>query len=84
MSLEQATALIDRMKSDEAFHSLIMESASADERMAKWKAEGFDCTVEDIKALHAISSKTDFKKGSLPLSWQCKGPCHTKCADIVQ
>jgi predicted ribosomally synthesized peptide with nif11-like leader len=84
MSLEQATALIERMKSDEALHNLIMASGSPDEKMAKWKAEGFECTVEDIKTLHAISSKAEFKKGSLPLSWQCKGPCHTKCADIVQ
>ena len=84
MSLEQATALIEKMKSDKSFHASIMALTNADEKMAKWKAEGFNCTVDDIKALHAISSKADYNKGSLPLSWQCKGPCHTKCADIVQ
>jgi predicted ribosomally synthesized peptide with nif11-like leader len=84
MSLKQATALIERMKSDKAFHASIMALTSADERMAKWKSEGFDCTVEDIKALHEISSKAEFEKGSLPLSWQSGGPCHKKCAPIVQ
>jgi predicted ribosomally synthesized peptide with nif11-like leader len=84
MSLEQATALIERMKTDKAFHASIMASTNADEKMAKWKAEGFDCTVDDIKVLHSISSKSESNKGSLPLSWQSGGPCHTKCAPVTQ
>jgi predicted ribosomally synthesized peptide with nif11-like leader len=84
MSLEQATALIERMKSDKAFHECILAIGCPNERMDKWKAEGFDCTLEDIKALRAFSTKTEVQRGSLPLTWQSPGPCHTLCAPKVQ
>lgn len=84
MSLEKATALIEKMKSDEAFREGILAAGDADERMAKWRAEGYDCTTEDIKNLQSGCNKTESQIGSLPLTWQCGGPCHTKCAPIVQ
>jgi predicted ribosomally synthesized peptide with nif11-like leader len=84
MSLVQATALIERMKSDKTFHDSILASGCPNERMAKWSAEGFDCTIEDIKALQTVFTKVEVQKGSLPLTWQAGGPCHTKCAPIMQ
>lgn len=83
MSLEQARAFIGRMKSDEAFRGYILTSENVEERLAKSKAEGFDCTLEDIEALQAICIDPRIPEGNLPLTWQCKGPCHDKCAAIA-
>lgn len=83
MSLEEAKAFIEKMKSDEAFSECVLAAGDVEKRLSKCKEEGFDCTVEDIKALQAICNKPQIPRGSLPLNWECKGPCHTKCAPIV-
>jgi len=80
MSLEQAKAFIDRMKSDGAFSERILAAGDVEKRLSKSKDEGFDCTMEDIKALQAVSIHPHGQKGSLPLGWQAGGPCHVKCA----
>lgn len=83
MSLEQANAFIEKMKSDVTFNERIMAVENVEERLANINAEGFDCTVEDIKALQSVHNDTKTQKGSLPLTWQSGGPCHTKCAAKV-
>lgn len=82
MSLEQARAFIGRMKSDGAFREFILAAGDVEERLAKSRTEGFDCTLEDIEALQAVCIDPQIPGSNLPLTWQCKGPCHDKCAAI--
>lgn len=49
MSLEQAKAFIEKMKSEEAFKERILAVEDVEERMEMIKAEGFDCTKEEIR-----------------------------------
>lgn len=83
MSVENALSLIEKLKSDEKFANDLFSIENLEERTAKWKADGFDCTPEDIESLNSFLSEPDIKRGRLPLIWQCKGPCHQKCSDIM-
>ncbi len=83
MSLEQAKAFIEKMKSDKAFSESILATGSIEKKLTKCKSEGFDCTLEDFEALHVVNIDPQIQHDNLPLTWQCKGPCHTKCADVV-
>jgi len=51
MSAEQAQAFFQRMKSDEAFAAKVKAVEDVDARMELINAEGFDCSVEEIKAV---------------------------------
>lgn len=83
MSLEQAQAFIEKMKSDEVFRERILAAEDVGERLAKCKTEGFDCTLEDIEALQSVCIDPQIPGTNLPLTWQCQGPCHTKCAPVA-
>mgnify|MGYP006291018715 CR=1 FL=1 len=48
MSVEQAKAFIERMKTDEAFREKVMSIEDAASRIACIQGEGFDCTAEEI------------------------------------
>ncbi|TCD47032.1 Nif11-like leader peptide family natural product precursor [Chlorobium sp. N1] len=56
MSREQATAFIERMKRDEAFHRKVMAIEDAEERMACIQHEGYACTPEEINELVSIDA----------------------------
>ncbi len=49
MSVEQAKAFIERMKTDEAFREKIMAIETPEERLKAIAAAGFECTGEAIK-----------------------------------
>lgn len=49
MSIESARAFIMKMKEDEAFRKMFMESGSQEEAMKLVKAKGYDFTVEEIE-----------------------------------
>ena len=49
MSMEQAKLFIERMMKDEAFRTRIMAVDDVAERMKIVKAEGYDCTPEEIE-----------------------------------
>ncbi len=53
MSLEQAKAFIEKMKSDEAFrdHLIDIEEADFSGRLAFINSHGFDCTEADIQSV---------------------------------
>ena len=51
MSVEQAKAFIERMKTDEAFHEKVMAIEDAAERLACIQGEGFECTEEEISEI---------------------------------
>ena len=56
MSMEQAKLFMERMAKDDAFRTRIMAVADVAERMKIVKAEGYDCTSEEIqKGGEAIS-----------------------------
>ena len=48
MSVEQAKAFIERMKTDEAFREKVLAIEDAAGRIACIQGEGFDCTAEEI------------------------------------
>jgi predicted ribosomally synthesized peptide with nif11-like leader len=50
MSLDQAQAFVQRMKSDEEFAAKVAAVADVAARMELINAEGFDCTAAEIKA----------------------------------
>lgn len=82
MSLQQAQAFIGKMKSDRAFSEAILAACTVEERLIIASNEGVPCSLGDIEALQAISLDSRAQNSNLPLSFQCKGPCHTKCAAI--
>jgi len=49
MSLEQAKALIDKMKSDALFRERVLAIEGVEPRLEFLKKEGFDCKLEDIQ-----------------------------------
>ena len=83
MSLQEAELFVEKMKSDKDFSQRIFSLKSLSQRVDMANAEGFDFTLEDIQALRSTSIDPKIEKSNLPLSWQCKGPCHNKCSDIV-
>ncbi len=83
MSLQQAQAFIDKMKSDRVFSKAILGAGDIGERLAIAGNEGVPCSIEDIESLQAVCIEPPVQGSNLPLSYQCKGPCHTKCAAIV-
>ena len=52
MSMKQAKAFIEKMKTDEAFHDRIMAIEDADKRLKAIPLEGFECTTNDINLLY--------------------------------
>jgi len=48
MSVEQAKAFIEKMKTDEAFREKIMAIETPGERLKAIGAAGFECTGEEI------------------------------------
>ena len=54
MSVEQAKACVERMKTDEAFRARVMATEDVPGRMELIKAEGFDCSAEDILSLQEL------------------------------
>ncbi|ABB23741.1 Nif11-like leader peptide family natural product precursor [Pelodictyon luteolum] len=48
MSVEQAKAFIERMKTDEAFREMIMAIEMPEDRLKAIGAAGFECTGEEI------------------------------------
>jgi len=83
MSLTSAKSLIAKMKSDEAFRGSMLADCNVDHRLAKARAEGFDCSLDDITQLQTFGDSTQIQGEHLPLSWQAGGPCHRKCAAII-
>ena len=83
MSIEQARAFIEKMKSNEVFRECVLALKDVEERLAKCRTEGFDCTLEDIEALQSVCIDSRIPGDNLPLTWQSPGPCHTKCAPVT-
>ncbi|WP_225739478.1 Nif11-like leader peptide family natural product precursor [Chlorobium phaeovibrioides] len=48
MSVEQAKAFIEKMKTDEAFREKIMTIETPEDRLKAIAAAGFECTGEEI------------------------------------
>ena len=67
MSVEQAKAFIERMKSDEAFREKVMAIEDAAGRLACIQGEGFDCEAEEInEAVGALAGTDRIIGGDLP------------------
>ncbi len=79
LSLNTARTLIDRMQTDDMFREQVMALETLEERSTHWQAAGFDCTPDEVNQLAGTSEREE-RPENLPLSWACKGPCHTKCA----
>jgi predicted ribosomally synthesized peptide with nif11-like leader len=65
MSIDQAKALIERIKKDNAFAHQVMEIEGVEARMGFITNAGFDFTVEEMKALKAELSDDDLKAAAL-------------------
>ncbi len=59
MSLDQARAFIDKVKSDQTFHDEIMSMEGLDQRLEHIHKVGFDCTAEEIKQVSEELSEED-------------------------
>ncbi|MEI6449731.1 MAG: Nif11-like leader peptide family natural product precursor [Actinomycetes bacterium] len=76
MSVDQAKAFVERMKSDEAFSARVMAEEDVEARMALILAEGFDCSAEEIASLQELGdAELDAVAGG---SWGCD---YTSCTD---
>jgi hypothetical protein len=73
MSLQHAQAFISKMKSDNMFSKAILSAGDVGERLS----------IEDIESLQTMCIDPSIPNSNLPLSYQCKGPCHSKCAAKV-
>ena len=51
MSEQAVEALVERMKTDEAFRARVLAVEDAKERLAFIRSEGFDCAAEEIGSL---------------------------------
>ncbi len=51
MSIDQAKAAINRMKTDSSFNSRLMEISDVSKRIQFLNESGFHCTLEDINKL---------------------------------
>jgi len=82
MSLEQAQQFIERMKTDEAFRTKIMAVEEVDGRLNLAKAEGYDCTVEEIKSVSTELSDAELNSvvGAGVLTWGYDPSYHCKSA----
>ncbi|KAA6232572.1 Nif11-like leader peptide family natural product precursor [Chlorobium phaeovibrioides] len=55
MSVEQAKAFIEKMKTDEAFREKIMTIKSLKDRLSAIHAAGYDCAAEEINESNAAN-----------------------------
>ena len=53
MSQESAQAFVEKMRSDEAFSAKVMAAEDGAARTAIIRAEGFDCSADEIEAVSA-------------------------------
>lgn len=83
MSVQQAENFVLRMKSDPMFRSSVLSVGDVEGRIDVARRAGFDCSLDDVNMLSIVCINPKAQKDNLPLSWQCKGPCHGRCADIV-
>ncbi|HJO62070.1 MAG TPA: Nif11-like leader peptide family natural product precursor [Desulfobacterales bacterium] len=54
MSIEQAKAFIEKMKTDKAFNDEVMTIEDLNERMAHIAKAGFEFTEEEIKQIYTV------------------------------
>lgn len=79
MSIENAKQLVRALQSDKSLAMLVLSQPKA-QREEAWRGFGFDCSESDVAAFHASMTQHECSETNMPKSWQCKGPCHTKCA----
>ncbi len=59
MSLDQARAFIEKMKSDVAFKERVLAIEDVAERLKLIKSEGFDCSQAEVKEVAGELSDTE-------------------------
>ena len=59
MSVEQATACVEKLKSDAAFRAKVMAEEDVEARLALIGAEGFDCSAEEIEEIGLVQELED-------------------------
>ncbi|ESQ15047.1 MAG: Nif11-like leader peptide family natural product precursor [Thiohalocapsa sp. PB-PSB1] len=83
MSMQQAQAFVERMKGDQAFSAAVFGASSIEERLVIARNAGTPFSPEDLEELHSRTIDPGAQGTNLPISYQCKGPCHTKCAPVI-
>ena len=63
MSVDQAKAFIEKMKSDVAFRERLMAIKDLNARMAAANGEGFACTADEIKRVQGELSFVERRIG---------------------
>ncbi len=79
MSIQQAQAFINKMKSDNVFCEAILSARDIRERLTIARREGVPCTIKDIESLQAVYIDPQVQNSNLPLSYQASGPCWGYC-----
>ncbi|WP_449258591.1 Nif11-like leader peptide family natural product precursor [Chlorobium limicola] len=73
MSVEQAKAFIEKMKTDEAFREQIMAIETPEERLKAIGEAGFDCTGEEINAAGVdVGDEAFYDLSGGYLLWTCR------------
>ncbi len=64
MSVDQARAFIDKMKSDVAFNERVMAIEDVAERFNLIKSAGFDCSEAEIKEVAGVLSDEELDEAA--------------------
>ncbi len=75
MSIESAKAYIERLKTDEDFRERMKDAADKEARIALVKAEGFDFSEEDIKAVNSELSDDELDAVAAGGAWDDSCGC---------
>jgi len=78
MSMESAKALVEKMKSDATFAQQVMSIDGNEARIAFVKGQGYDCTLEEAKAIQSELSDDDLDAaaGGVLSPHYNDHPCH--------
>ncbi len=64
MSLDQARAFLEKMKSDEAFRNRIFAIEDVDARLVAASEAGFEFTEEEVKEVHSELSDDELDQAA--------------------
>lgn len=81
MSTEIALRLVRVLNDNKCLADQVLSQPTS-LREGAWRALGFECSASDVQALQQSMLSNACHETNLPRSWQCKGPCHTKCSDL--
>jgi len=78
MSVEQAKAFIEKMKTDVAFRKRVLSIEDVDKRITFINKEGFICNMEEIKQVQRELKVEEFDTNARGCAPKCPARCAGK------